>query len=159
MKYCAAIVVGALSFNDLRPASSVYSPFSDRVGLPPQNIPSPRLLMKSIGAEFFSTTGCPSWRQPQRISSCHQQTFSLITLTSSVPYLILIMYYSNNVHSELMSLKSIHNNCLKLIVLYLGGSVCHIRGLNIEDCSIPSEQTAPYHLSVYVPGVKVYQLY
>ena len=42
--------------------SSVYSPFSDRVGLPLHNIPSSGVLMKSIGAEFF-TTGCSSWPQ------------------------------------------------------------------------------------------------
>ena len=33
--------------------SSIYSPFSDGVGLPLHNIPSPRVLMKSIGAEFL----------------------------------------------------------------------------------------------------------
>ena len=32
---------------------SVYSPFSDRVGLPLHNIPFPGVLMKSIGAAFF----------------------------------------------------------------------------------------------------------
>ena len=32
---------------------SVYSPFSDRVALPPHNIPFPGALMKSIGAAFF----------------------------------------------------------------------------------------------------------
>ena len=36
---------------------------SDRVGLPLHNIPSPGVLMKSIGAVFF-TTRCTSWRQP-----------------------------------------------------------------------------------------------
>ena len=39
-------------------SSSVYSPFSDRVGLPPHNTPPPGVLMKSIVA--FFTTGCPS---------------------------------------------------------------------------------------------------
>ena len=34
-------------------SSSVYSPFSDRVGLPPHNTPFPRVLMKSIGAAFY----------------------------------------------------------------------------------------------------------
>ena len=33
--------------------SSVYSPFSDGVGLPLHNIPSSGVLMKSIGAEFL----------------------------------------------------------------------------------------------------------
>ena len=33
--------------------SSVYSPFSDRVGRPLHNIPSSGVLMKSIGAELF----------------------------------------------------------------------------------------------------------
>ena len=33
--------------------SSVYSPFSDRVGLPLHNIPYSGVLMKSIGADFF----------------------------------------------------------------------------------------------------------
>ena len=32
---------------------SLYSPFSDRVGLPFHNMPSSEVLMKSIGAEFF----------------------------------------------------------------------------------------------------------
>ena len=32
---------------------SVYSPFSDRVGLPLHNTPFPEVLMKSIGAAFF----------------------------------------------------------------------------------------------------------
>ena len=31
---------------------SVYSPFSDRVGLPLHNTPFPGVLMKSIGAAF-----------------------------------------------------------------------------------------------------------
>ena len=31
-------------------SSSVYSPFSDRVGLPPNNNPFPGVLMKSIEA-------------------------------------------------------------------------------------------------------------
>ena len=39
--------------------SSVYSPFSDGVGLPLHNIPSSGVLMKSIGAEYIRT-GCPS---------------------------------------------------------------------------------------------------
>ena len=34
-------------------SSSVYSPFSDRVGLPPHNTFFPRVLMKSIGAVFL----------------------------------------------------------------------------------------------------------
>ena len=33
--------------------SSVYSPFSDQVGLPLHNIPSSGVLIKSIGAEFL----------------------------------------------------------------------------------------------------------
>ena len=32
---------------------SVYTPFSDRVGLPLHNTPFPGVLMKSIGAAFF----------------------------------------------------------------------------------------------------------
>ena len=40
-------------------SSSVYSPFSDRVGLPPHNTPFPEVIIKSIGAACF-TTGCPS---------------------------------------------------------------------------------------------------
>ena len=43
--------------------SSVYSPFSDGIGLPLRNIPSSEGLINTIGADF-STTGCPSWRQP-----------------------------------------------------------------------------------------------
>ena len=38
----------------LKSSSSVYSPFSDRVGLPLHNIPFPGVLMKSIGAAFFN---------------------------------------------------------------------------------------------------------
>ena len=34
-------------------SSSVYSPFSDRVGLPPHNTPFPGVLIKSIGAAFY----------------------------------------------------------------------------------------------------------
>ena len=33
--------------------SSVYSQFSDRVGLPPHNTPFPGVLKKSIGAVVF----------------------------------------------------------------------------------------------------------
>ena len=32
---------------------SVYSPFSERVGLPLHNIPFPGVLVKNIGAAFF----------------------------------------------------------------------------------------------------------
>ena len=40
-------------------SSSVYSQFSDRVGLPPHNIPFPRVLMKSIGAVFLRPDAFP----------------------------------------------------------------------------------------------------
>ena len=33
--------------------SSVYTPFSNRVGFSRYNIPSPRVFIKSIGAEFL----------------------------------------------------------------------------------------------------------
>ena len=36
---------------------SVYSPFSDRVGLPPHNTPFTGVLMKSIGAVFLRPDG------------------------------------------------------------------------------------------------------
>ena len=39
--------------------SSVYSPFSDRVGLPLHKIPSSGVLMKSIGAEFLLPDALP----------------------------------------------------------------------------------------------------
>ena len=39
--------------------SSVYSPFSDRVGLPLHNIPSSGVLFKSIGAEFLRPDALP----------------------------------------------------------------------------------------------------
>ena len=39
--------------------SSVYSPFSDRVGLPLHNILSSGVLMKSIGAEFLRPDALP----------------------------------------------------------------------------------------------------
>ena len=39
--------------------SSVYTPFSDRVGLPLHNIPSSGVLMKSIGAEFLLPDALP----------------------------------------------------------------------------------------------------
>ena len=38
---------------------SVYSPFSDRVGLPPHNAPFPGVLMKSIGAAFIRPDALP----------------------------------------------------------------------------------------------------
>ena len=39
--------------NNVLYISSVYSPFSDGVGLPLYNIPFPGVLMMSIGAELF----------------------------------------------------------------------------------------------------------
>ena len=39
--------------------SSVYSPFSNGVGLPIYNIPSSGVLMKSIGAEYFRPDAFP----------------------------------------------------------------------------------------------------
>ena len=38
---------------------SVYSPFSDRVGLPHHNTPFPGVLMKSIGAVFLRPNALP----------------------------------------------------------------------------------------------------
>ena len=38
---------------------SVYSPFSDRVGLPLHNTPFPGVLMKSIGAAFYQPDALP----------------------------------------------------------------------------------------------------
>ena len=38
---------------------SVYSPFSDRVGLTLHNTPFPGVLMKSIGAAFFRPDALP----------------------------------------------------------------------------------------------------
>ena len=40
-------------------SSSVYSPFSDRVGHPPHNTPFPRVSMKSIGAVFLRPDALP----------------------------------------------------------------------------------------------------
>ena len=40
-------------------SSSVYSPFSDTVGLPPHNTFFPRVLMKSIGAVFLRPHALP----------------------------------------------------------------------------------------------------
>ena len=40
-------------------SSSVYSPFSDNVGLPPHNTPLPGVLMKSIGAAFLRPDALP----------------------------------------------------------------------------------------------------
>ena len=46
----------AVSFwNNIFESSSVYSPFSDRGGLPPHNTPFQGVLIKSIGAAFFTT--------------------------------------------------------------------------------------------------------
>ena len=45
--------------NFLHTSSSVYSPFSDRVGLPPHNTPFPGVLMKSIGASFLQPDALP----------------------------------------------------------------------------------------------------
>ena len=39
--------------------TSVYSPFSNRVGLPLHNIPSPGGLMMSVGAEFLRPDAFP----------------------------------------------------------------------------------------------------
>ena len=60
---CSAVPVECLALNPccvVMPGmpcviyiSSVYSPFSDRVGLRLHNIPSSGVLMKSIGAELF----------------------------------------------------------------------------------------------------------
>ena len=44
---------------DVFSLSSVYSPFSDRVGLPPHNTPFPRVLMKSIGAVLLQPDALP----------------------------------------------------------------------------------------------------
>ena len=47
-------------FCDVAPhISSGYSPFSDWVGLPLHNTPSPELLMKSNGAVFLQPTILP----------------------------------------------------------------------------------------------------
>ena len=43
--------------------SSVYSPFSDSVGLPLHNILSSGVLMKSIGAEFLRPDALPGVNQ------------------------------------------------------------------------------------------------
>ena len=40
-------------------SSSVYSPFSDRLGLPPHNTPFPGVLMKSFGAAFLRPDALP----------------------------------------------------------------------------------------------------
>ena len=40
-------------------SSSVYSPFSDRVGLSPHNTPFPGVLMKSNGAAFLRPDALP----------------------------------------------------------------------------------------------------
>ena len=44
-------------YSDFVIAASVYSPFSNRVGLPLHKIPSKGVLMKSIGADLFMA-GC-----------------------------------------------------------------------------------------------------
>ena len=49
------------------PVASVYSPFSDRVGLPLHNIPSPGVLMKSIVAEFLRPDALPGVNHMRRI--------------------------------------------------------------------------------------------
>ena len=46
-------------FSIIESSSSVYSPFSDRVGLPPHNTFFPRVLMKSIGAVFLRPDALP----------------------------------------------------------------------------------------------------
>ena len=58
-----AVAVLNAAFCMTSSSSSVYSPFSDRVGLPPHNIPFQGVLMKSIGAVFL-TTVCHSRRKP-----------------------------------------------------------------------------------------------
>ena len=46
-------------YNLMFVSSSVYSPFSDRVGLPPHNTPFPRVLMKSTGTVFLRPDALP----------------------------------------------------------------------------------------------------
>ena len=54
--------ISALKSNGNVIISSVYSPFSNEIGLPLYNIPS-----SGVNEEYWSkflTIGCPSWRQP-----------------------------------------------------------------------------------------------
>ena len=57
--------------------SSVYSPFSDRVGLSLHNTPFPGVLMKSIGAAFF-------YRMPYLTSTTytHSHVVSFVVVIS-----------------------------------------------------------------------------
>ena len=50
---------GAIPTGRCLSSSSVYNPFSDRVGLPPHNTLLSGVIIKSNVAAFF-TTGCPS---------------------------------------------------------------------------------------------------
>ena len=58
-------------------SSSVYSPFSYRVGFPPHNAPFPGVLMKSIGAAFV-TTGTQLIQLYKFVYSIPTQTTTLI---------------------------------------------------------------------------------
>ena len=55
---------------------SVYSPFSDRVGLPLHNTPFPGVLMKIIGAAFFLPDALPD------VNHIHGMQYVLCILTS-----------------------------------------------------------------------------
>ena len=51
--FCTCFMINLFSFVLSLSSSSVYSPFSDRVGPPPHNTPFPGVSMKSIGVAFL----------------------------------------------------------------------------------------------------------
>ena len=57
--------------------SSVYSLFSNRVGLPLPNIPSSGVLLKSIGAEFLRPVALPDVNPKRGISVSNSYKYNM----------------------------------------------------------------------------------
>ena len=61
---------------------SVYSSFSDRVGLPPHNTPFPGVLMKRIGAAFVRLDALPDINHMRGMQ--YQIVLNIIILWSEI---------------------------------------------------------------------------
>ena len=124
--------------------SSVYSPFSERVGLPPHNVPSSGVLMKSIGAEFFlrpdalpgvnhmcgmqyqivlnKTLWCTNTTQNSNINLRSKPPFSRLVLTT----------YLGKGSDVFLLLHHKVDNLIRICILWfrffkLYGQLCHIK--------------------------------
>ena len=73
-------------------SSSVYSPFSDRVGLPPHNTPFLRVLMKSIGAIFLRPDTLPDVNHMRGMQ--YQIVLHIIFLTEITNTVVQIFVYN-----------------------------------------------------------------